>query len=244
MLLFRASFHFAPNTVEFIQIYLYGCEVVMKIEKIKNRNIVFRFPVTDWDLNIHLIMGDQYNYLIDTGLGSLSIAPIKEYLKDNKKPVIVINTHYHWDHVWGNHVFAGHTIIAHTRCRELIAENWEETINKHQQFIKGKARLCLPNLVFEDGLYFPDDKIRIFYTPGHTIDSISVLDEAEKVLDVGDNIGDNLDEIVPNIDTQMQVYINTVLKYQQIDFDTCVSGHNVVLPKEIFKRVLQELQQQ
>ncbi len=214
----------------------------MKIERIKSRHIIFKYPVTDWDLNIHLIMGDKYNYLIDTGLGSLSVAPIKECLEGNKKPVIVINTHYHWDHVWGNHVFRDNLIISHTLCRETIAAQWERMLNRNRQYISGDAELCLPNLVFDDALYFPDDNIRIFHTPGHTADSISVLDEKEMVLDVGDNIGDNLDEIVPNVDTEKQVYIDTILKYQAIDFDTCVSGHNVVLEKGIFDRVLKEFQ--
>ena len=214
----------------------------MKIEKIKNRHVLFKYPVTDWDLNIHLIMGDKYNYLIDTGLGSFSIAPIKEYLGSNPKPVIVINTHYHWDHVWGNHVFHEGTIISHTLCRKMIAEKWEGMLSKNRKYVFGEVELCLPNLVFDDALYFPDDRIRIFYTPGHTIDSISVLDEVDHVLDVGDNVGDTLDEIVPNVDTQKQVYIDTLLKYQAIDFDTCVSGHNVVLGKEIFDRILKEFQ--
>ncbi len=215
----------------------------MKIEKIKNRHVLFKFPVTDWDLNIHLIMGNKYNYLIDTGLGSLSVAPIQEYLKSDRKPLIVINTHYHWDHVWGNHVFRDCPIISHTLCRQIILEKWEETLDKNKRFCFGEVELCLPNLLFNDALYFPDDKIKVFHTPGHTADCISILDEEEKVLDVGDNIGDNLDEIVPNVDTEMQVYIDTVLKYQAMDFDICVSGHNVVLEKGIFDRVLKEVQQ-
>ncbi len=215
----------------------------MKIEKIKNRNVLFKFPVTDWDLNIHLIMGNKYNYLIDTGLGSLRVAPIQEYMEGNRKPVIVINTHYHWDHIWGNHVFRDCPIISHTLCRKLIAEKWESMLNRKRQYLFGVTELCLPNLVFDDALYFPDDKIRIFHTPGHTADSISVLDEEEGVLDVGDNIGDNLDEIVPNVDAEKQAYIDTILKYQAVDFDTCVSGHNVVLEKGIFDRVLKEFRQ-
>lgn len=45
----------------------------MKIEKIKNRNIIFKYNIAEWDLNIHLIMGNRYNYIIDTGLDSSEI---------------------------------------------------------------------------------------------------------------------------------------------------------------------------
>lgn len=75
---------------------------VMKIRKIKDRGVLFTHSNPGWDLNVYLIMGRKCNYIIDTGLGSLSIDPIKDYIKNDNKKTIVINTHYHWDHVWGN----------------------------------------------------------------------------------------------------------------------------------------------
>jgi glyoxylase-like metal-dependent hydrolase (beta-lactamase superfamily II) len=102
----------------------------------------------------------------------------------------------------------------------------------------GEVEICLPNLVFEKELYFPDDKIRIIYTPGHTVDSISVIDEVEKVIHVGDNIGDTADEIVPNIYCEKDLYIDTLSKYIEMDFDTCVSGHNTILGKDVINKIL------
>ncbi|HYE67244.1 MAG TPA: MBL fold metallo-hydrolase [Anaerovoracaceae bacterium] len=213
----------------------------MKIEKISSRNIIFKYKIADWDLNIQLIMGKKFNYIIDSGLGASSTAPIMEYLRNNSKPMILINTHFHWDHIWGNHTFKDCTIISHRLCRELILIKWDEMTDKNKQFIKGDIQMCLPNLVFEDTLYFPDDKIRIIYTPGHTTDSISVLDEEERIINVGDNIGDTMDEIVPSIGTNKDTYINTLQRYKSIDFDTCISGHNVTLRKEVFDMIHKEL---
>lgn len=213
----------------------------MKIEKIKDRNIIFKYNLPDWDLNIHLIIGNKYNYIIDTGLGSFCIAPVKEYLKNNRNPIIVINTHYHWDHIWGNNSFSDCIIISHKLCREMIATKWDEMMAKKKQFIKGDVQMYLPKLVFDDMLYFPDDKIRIIYTPGHTIDCISVLDEEERVINVSDNIGDTIDEIVPSVETEKDVYVNTLKRYRNMNFDTCVSGHNVILGREIIEKILIEL---
>ncbi len=211
----------------------------MKIEKIKDRSILFTTTVPDgWNLNVHLIMGDKYNYIIDTGLGSLNIAPVKEYIKHDNKPIIVINTHYHWDHVWGNSSFPNCTIISHNLCREMMKLNWENMIHENGQHLDGEAELYLPNLTFETELYFPEDRVRIIYTPGHTIDSISVIDEAEKIINVGDNIGDTLDEIIPNIYGEKEEYINTLLTYREMDFDTCVSGHNIILGKQVIEKIL------
>ncbi|NLZ52066.1 MAG: MBL fold metallo-hydrolase, partial [Thermoanaerobacteraceae bacterium] len=159
---------------------------MVNIQKIKNRGLLFTFyNSTEWDLNIHLIIGKKNNFIIDTGLGSLSIDPIKKYISNDGKPIIVVNTHYHWDHIWGNAVFRDSMIISHRLCREIIEVKWDDMIQENKHYCYGDVEKYLPNLVFENELYFPEDKIRIIYTPGHTIDSISVIDEEEKVINVG-----------------------------------------------------------
>jgi len=212
----------------------------MRIEKIKSRSVLFTYSTSaGWDLNLHLIMGQKYNYIIDTGLGELSVEPIKEYIKGENKPIVVINTHYHWDHVWGNNSFNHSTIISHILCRDLIQSKWEAMMERNKEYCQGEVKMYLPNLVFEKELYFPEDKIRIIYTPGHTIDSITVVDEEDKVINAGDNIGDTMDEIVPHLYCENSLlYMDTLLKYKEIDFDTCISGHNMVLGKEVIDKIL------
>lgn len=215
----------------------------MKIEKIGKRNIVFKFPVEEWTLNIHLIMGTQYNYIIDTGLGSLSAEPVKEYIENSDKPAIIVNTHYHWDHIWGNGSFSKNTIISHALCSKLIVEKWDNMTDEKGHFMKGDVQMCLPKLVFYDRLCFPQDNISIFYTPGHTQDSISVLDEKEGILNVGDNIGDSPEDIVPSIEAAQQIYIDTLLRYKTMNIDTLVSGHNSICGKNVLDLILKELAQ-
>ena len=212
----------------------------MRIEKIKNRSVLFTYSTSaGWDLNLHLIMGRKYNYIIDTGLGHLSVEPIKEYIKGDNKSIVVINTHYHWDHVWGNNSFNQSTIISHKLCRDIIESKWETMMERNKEYCQGEVKMYLPNLVFEKELYFPEDKIRIIYTPGHTIDSITVVDEEDKVINAGDNIGDTMDEIVPHLYCENSLlYMDTLLKYKEIDFDTCISGHNMVLGKEVIDKIL------
>ncbi|WFR57835.1 MBL fold metallo-hydrolase [Anaerocolumna sp. AGMB13025] len=213
----------------------------MKVKKINSRNIIFTYHIPDgWDLNLHLIMGDKYNYVIDTGLGSLSIAPVIEYLKDSEKPFLVINTHHHWDHIWGNHMFPDSLILSHTLCRDRIEEKWEDMLLK-SKYLFGETKKQLPNLTFDNELYFAEDKIRLFYTPGHTKDSISVLDEADKVLNLGDNIGDSMEELIPSIECEKEEYMQTLANYKKLDFDYCISGHNVVLDKMVFDQILKLL---
>ena len=215
----------------------------MKIEKIGTRSVVFTQFINEWGcgLNIHLILGENHNYLIDTGLGSADMDEVKAYLGDHRKPLIVINTHFHWDHVWGNHCFDNEIIISHSKCRQMIKEDWSKSLEKNKHFIKGEAKLKLPNLVFDDELYFPDDKIKLFYTPGHTIDGISVFDEIDGVLNAGDNIGDTLNEIVPEIYSDAKLYRHSLQIYKQLAVNFCISGHNSTLNKDVFARIEKEL---
>ena len=208
----------------------------MKPVKITDRNVMFTQPWpsgADFDINIGLIIGDHRNYIIDTGFGSNSVAPILEYLGGDKKQIVVINTHCDWDHVWGNHVFADSVIIAHTKTRELIDQHWDECLERCNKYIDGEVIKCLPNLVFDDRICFPDDGVEIFYSPGHTIGCISVYDCVDKVLYAGDNIGDTMDMIVPEIHTDIETFKRLIELYKGYDFEVCVSGHNKPLGREV-----------
>jgi len=210
----------------------------MKPIKITDRNIMFTQPMTeDYDLNLGLILGLRQNYVIDTGLGSGSVAPILDYIGNDGKPIIVINTHFHWDHIWGNWVFGDSPIISHTSCRELEDKCWDDALRENAKYVDGEVRKCLPNMVFDKSLYFPDDRICVFHTPGHSEDCISIYDEVDKILYAGDNIGDTADAIVPWIDTDMATFECLIETYKRYDFDICISGHNKPQRKSVLARM-------
>ena len=213
----------------------------MKIEKIRNRSVLFTYEAkdipSDWDLNIQLIKGEHNNYIIDTGLGSMSMEPVKQMIQSDAKPSVVIITHHHWDHVWGNGEFGGCTIVSHTLCREMIGQRWIRCCKKNGGFVRGNAQLVLPNVTFDHELCFAEDKIRLVYAPGHSVDSICVLDEMDRVINVGDNIGDNMDEIVPDLACDKDVYAKSLSIYRAMDFDVLLSGHNVPADKAILEAI-------
>jgi glyoxylase-like metal-dependent hydrolase (beta-lactamase superfamily II) len=153
----------------------------MQLNRIKKRGFLFTYHQPGWNLNIYLIIGKKYNYIIDTGLGSFCVAPILDCIKETAKQTIVVNTHHHWDHIWGNSFFKDSVIVSHKLCPDLIQANWDDMLHKNIRHCYGDVSMYLPNLLFEEELYFSEDKIRLFYSPGHTMDSISILDEKEKV---------------------------------------------------------------
>ncbi len=212
----------------------------MRIQEVGSRSVLFTFEM-DWNLNIHLIKGDRYNYVIDTGLGAQSVAPVIEAIAGSGKPIVVINTHYHWDHIWGNAALGDAPICAHRLCREAIALNWDSMIERNSRYAEGKVLLRLPDITFDETLTFEADGIRLFHTPGHTTDSISVLDERDGVLSAGDNIGDTPEEMVPSLACERDTYLRTLRHYQELDFRFAVSGHNEVQGRDFPHRIMELL---
>ncbi len=54
-------------------------------------------------VNSFLVQGTTSAVLLDTGLGVANIRAVAEKLTD--KPLLVVNSHYHFDHTGGNHLF-------------------------------------------------------------------------------------------------------------------------------------------
>lgn len=215
----------------------------MEIKRLGQRGVLFTYKnPSACDLNLYAIQGRHYNYIIDTGLGSLSAQPIKDYLKDTGKQAIVINTHYHFDHVWGNGAFDDSLVISHTLCREMMRSEWEHMMHEYGYRCRGEVKMKLPDLVFSGELRFAEDAIRLFHSPGHTSDSISILDETDRVLIVADNVGETMENLVPSLSCEKEIYRSTLERYLALDFVHCVSGHNVILKKSAIEAVLSMLE--
>ncbi|MCL2397694.1 MAG: MBL fold metallo-hydrolase [Defluviitaleaceae bacterium] len=203
----------------------------MKITKVTSRNIMFGTPECEGaDVNMAVILGTKHNFVIDTGIGGDCSQAMLDYIGDDPKPIIVINTHHDWDHVAGNWVFEGSTIIAHKLCPALMDKKWGEQIKwagENDRYFRGEARKCLPSLVFDGVLHFPEDGITIFHAPGHTEDSIGIYDAVDKVLHTGDGFGVYGGKAHYWGKTEdVAGFRNMIEIYKQYDFDVCISGHS------------------
>ena len=213
----------------------------MQTQRIGTRSVLLSHEGLDWGLHLQLIFGKEHNFLIDTGLGLGSVAPVKELLKDEKKPLVVVNTHHHWDHIWGNGFFEESLLVSHALCRKLLEETMLQTYEKYKHIARGEVRFALPRLTFDSALFFPSDGVRLFYSPGHTEDCISVFDEVDGILNAGDNIGDTDEEILPNLECDTEVYHDTLEAYRALSFKLCVSGHNRPRGFEVIREIEQKI---
>ena len=175
-------------------------------------------------VNSYLIVGSQRAVLFDTGMGIRNIRAEVEQLTD--LPVLVVNSHYHFDHAGGNHLFDDIAIheLGVDRLRQGPPDHWfpaylnfvAEMLSQYQIFRdidqawfqvlapemqmrnlptdfdgpSWRTVTSVPTQLLKDGdeLDLGDRTLRVVHTPGHTQDSICLIDALARVLFTGDTI--------------------------------------------------------
>ncbi|MEH7343900.1 MBL fold metallo-hydrolase [Bacillus sp. JJ1532] len=155
----------------------------------KSRIIFFerKFP----SANMVLIQ-DQLPILIDTGFGS-DVKETEQLIKDHgvspEELHLIVNTHYHSDHVGGNfHLQKNYNV-------KIAAHKWDaEIINSCDPEACSAEWLDQPvepyrvdrKLSDNDEIYTGSRTFKVLHTPGHTLGHISLYDPEEKILISGD----------------------------------------------------------
>lgn len=148
----------------------------------------------------YLVIGEEKAFLIDTGTG---IGDLKKLVSElTPLPVAVVNTHIHWDMIGNNSQF-----------NEILIYNSQESIDR---LLKGFDNVFLeknvlgesvwkplpegfdpltwetppikPTKLLEDGMILdPGNRpFEVIHSPGHSPDSICLLDKKNRLLFTGD----------------------------------------------------------
>lgn len=142
-----------------------------------------------WQRNYnYLIIGDERALLIDAGPGVRDIRPVVKSITN--LPFTLINTHFHFDHMGNGFVFPHQAIIDLPHIRDRIKEGvFKPTVLEHLGKPEGYE---LPSLSTEEWVK-PNStidlgkrKVDVIYTPGHTVESISIYDRTSNILFTGD----------------------------------------------------------
>jgi glyoxylase-like metal-dependent hydrolase (beta-lactamase superfamily II) len=88
---------------------------------------VFRRRYESLDLNVGVVIGAKAVLVVDSRASHRQADELREELRTlNTLPVgWVVNTHYHWDHTWGNARFPEATLWGHDLCRREMIEHGE-----------------------------------------------------------------------------------------------------------------------
>lgn len=157
-----------------------------KVEQIDSTTFVIHEPRYWQKNNQYLIIGSEVALLFDSGSGKRKIAPLIEKLTN--KPVILFNSHAHYDHIGNNNEFSH---IAMTN----LAINKQQT--KGDFFSpRWSIRLAPKRYSFRishwyeihDSIDLGDRKLTILPLPGHSKDHVGLMDEKNGYMFVADTL--------------------------------------------------------
>jgi len=147
----------------------------------------------------YLILGETRALLFDTGLGIGAIDAVVGPLTD--LPLVVLNSHSHYDHIGGNHLFdviyGPDNAYTATRARGLdhaavaggVAEGWiwKDTPVDFDATTFRSRGYAISEFVGEASVIdLGGRRLEVLLTPGHAPDSLCLLDRENRLLFVGD----------------------------------------------------------
>lgn len=148
----------------------------------------------------YLILGDEKALLFDTGMGMQSIKSVVEEL--TSLPVIVMNSHTHYDHIGGNYEFdtilamntqytigrsergINHSLVEHEVAEGAICLEKAKAFDTASYHIKPFkiSRLITHEHIIDLG----NRKLEVIASPGHTPDAVVLIDKKNGLMWTGD----------------------------------------------------------
>jgi glyoxylase-like metal-dependent hydrolase (beta-lactamase superfamily II) len=161
---------------------------------------VFRRRYESLDLNVGIVIGATAVLVIDTRASHQQADELRDELgRLTPLPVgWVVNTHFHWDHTWGNARFLPAPVWGHDRCRsEMVAKGEEVRARvlaslppQHHDAVR-EVEIVPPDHTFAEAatLDLGNRRVRLAYRGrAHTNSDITVAVPDADVLFLGDMI--------------------------------------------------------
>lgn len=160
------------------------------VEALDSRTIAIGEPRYYQQNFSYLILGSERAVLFDAGPGLRDIRGVAESLTE--LPITFIPSHFHYDHV-GNSVTFDEVAVVDLPYlrRRAVANRLQLTWPEHLGSAEGIAAPALDVdqwLPVDSVVSLGERDLRVLYTPGHTDDSISLLDLGNGMLFSGDFI--------------------------------------------------------
>jgi hydroxyacylglutathione hydrolase len=165
---------------------------------------------------------DDITIMIDSGIGD---DRVYYAVKEKELTIdIIINTHCHVDHIYGNQYFPEAKIYAH----ELDAPDIETGSQKTLWFWGFKTPLKFPVDTFlkeGDIIKTENYRLEVVCTPGHTEGSISLYEPEKKIMFTGDcvfDMGIGRMDLPTGNSVQMKQSLQKLLEF---DIEKFYGGH-------------------
>jgi glyoxylase-like metal-dependent hydrolase (beta-lactamase superfamily II) len=213
-----------------------------KAYQIADNLIVFHEPRHYEETLVNLIIGREKAALIDTGCGIGDLRKVVKAVTD--KPIVVINTHTHNDHIGSNSQFDEVAMFDHPLSHHVAEKGVSHHTMQNDILAENLVIKPLPPGFDPNGFSLPPFRVRrwlrpgdridlgdrdllVIPTPGEAADHISLLDRTDRILFCGDILlhgsvwthleGGNLNELLMSY-RRLMGYFD--------DFDYLMPSHN------------------
>jgi glyoxylase-like metal-dependent hydrolase (beta-lactamase superfamily II) len=197
-----------------------------------------------------LILGDDRALLFDTGMGIRNIS--KVVAKLTELDLVVVNSHTHFDHVGDNHRFEEIHVFDHPNSLKWLTQGqtsdmlqfdsrpdafpdgYPEGFDPDEYVIKPVSAGQLNLLHDGDLIDLGNRQLEVIHTPGHSPDSIMLLDRENRSLFTGDTFYP--DYLFAFIDDEhggsnLQIYEETMIEVSNLvpELDYLYCSHSIPL---------------
>lgn len=188
--------------------------------------------------NMYLLRGRDADLLVDTGMG---VFPLSEVTVSRPgKPLIALATHIHVDHVGSLHEFADRAGPSSSAALFATMPDAATYASSFAALAEPVSKLPRPGwtvtayaiapapltrlLSENDVLDLGDRRFRVLHLPGHSPDSIALLDERDGVFFSGDAIYDDL--LIDDLpDSDRGAYRATMARILDLPVRVAFGGH-------------------
>ena len=110
--------------------------------------------------NQGLVLGKETSLVVDTGFHNQVAGGILRRIRSECKPALVLSSHYHSDHVFGNGIFSeiGASIIGQQNCSKKMRAKSEKLLDAYRKrdprlshLLRGVA-IASPNITYRDSI--------------------------------------------------------------------------------------------
>ncbi len=174
-----------------------------------------------------VVLTEAHAIVIDTLTSPRDMDPVMALLRERAglRRVLVVNTHHHWDHVYGNACFATADIVSHAACRRLLLSSPGEDSSPPRP----PEGLVLPNVTFTGDVIVSDvdETVHLMPAPGHSEDSIIVFLERRGVLFGGDAVEWPLPSF--GIGSDVDAWLGTIRELRALGAELIIPSHGPVM---------------
>jgi len=178
-----------------------------------------------------LLIGD---YLIDTGISSGYLKKLKKQYPINH----VLLSHWHEDHISGNHLLTNSKFLCHEKDK-LPIEDIEKMLLYYnvENTVEGKEFSAIFGLYGMKNThvskYFKDDEIisigdnlrlKVIFTPGHTAGHCGFYEMNSKIAFLGDMDLTRF-PYYATIDSNLMEFENSIERLKTLDIEIAIVGH-------------------